>query len=340
MAAALALASPATDPAIPLPPTPAVEPARAEPAAPAAAPAVQAAPPAAPAPTPAPTPAPAANPDEIVVAGKGAPRNDPAAAINEVSFEAVEAVDKAVVGPIADGYVKATPKPLRQGVHNVINNLNEPINFANSLLQFKIGRAARAVGRFGINSTLGLAGLFNFAARKPFNLPQERNGFANTMGFYGIGAGPYMYLPLIGSTSTRDLVGRLLDLSLIPGLAGKPFSSPLYATSMGIIRSLDDRVEIDEFLQRLRGNCTNPYAAQREYYLALREAEIAALRSRDFDLDARLPACLADGPLSRLGQAVPPRAKAPAGAEPVPAPAQAPAEPPASPQPPAVTPQM
>lgn len=149
------------------------------------APAVQAAPPAA---APAPESSPPA--DEIVVTGQGAPPGDPAAAINEVSFEAVQAVDQAVIAPIAEGYVKATPKPLRQGVHNVLNNLNEPINFVNSLLQFKIGRAFRAVGRFGINSTLGVAGLFNFAAKKPFNLPQERNGFANTMGFYGIGAVP------------------------------------------------------------------------------------------------------------------------------------------------------
>ena len=78
-------------------------------------------------------------------------------------------------------------------------------------------------------------------------------------------------------------------------------------------RSLDDRVEIDGFLRRLRSECTNPYAAEREYYLAIREAEIAALRGKEFDLEARLPACLAEGPLVRVGQAVPPpAAKAPA----------------------------
>ncbi|NBW76942.1 MAG: VacJ family lipoprotein [Sphingomonadaceae bacterium] len=257
-------------------------------------------------------PQPPANPDEIIVAGQGAPPGDPAAAVNEVSFEAVQAVDKAVVAPIAEGYVKATPKPVRQGVHNALNNLSEPINFVNSLLQFKIGRAFRALGRFGINSTLGVAGLFDFAAKKPFKLRYDRNGFANTLGFYGIGAGPYMYLPLIGPTSTRDLVGRVLDLSLVPGVAGKPFSSPAYALGTGIARSLDDRVELDDFLRRLRSQCTNPYAAERDYYLAVREAEIAALRKRPFDLESRLPACLAEGPMTRVGQAVPPPAAAPA----------------------------
>ena len=73
-------------------------------------------PPLAPPATEPPAAEPQANPDEIVVAGKGAPPGDPAAAINEVSFEAVQAVDKAVIEPIAEGYVKATPKPLRQGV--------------------------------------------------------------------------------------------------------------------------------------------------------------------------------------------------------------------------------
>jgi len=115
-----------------------------------------------------------------------------------------------------------------------------------------------------------------------------------------------MYLPLIGPTSARDLVGRVLDLSLVPGVAGKPFSSPAYALGTGVARSLDDRVELDDFLRRLRSECTNPYAAERDYYLAVREAEIAALRKRPFDLASRLPACLAEGPKVRVGQAVPP----------------------------------
>lgn len=287
------------------------------------------------APVPATQAEPAANPpaapDEIIVTGQGRPPGDPAAAINEVSFEAVQAVDQAVVAPLAEGYVKATPRPVRQGVHNVLNNLNEPINLVNSLLQFKVGRAFRAIGRFAINSTLGVAGLFDFAAKKPFHLRQERNGFANTMGFYGIGAGPYMYLPLIGSTSTRDLVGRLMDLSLIPAISSKPFNSPLYATGTGIARSLDDRVEIDGFLRRLRSDCTNPYAAQRDYYLAVREAEIAALRGREFDLESRLPACLAEGPLVRVGQAVPPPAAPPAKEEAAPPAPTAPVAPPVQP---------
>lgn len=303
MAAALAAASP------PVEAPPAAPPPETEQAVPAAAPAQ--------APTPPPAkPAAPEDPNVIVVTGQGAPPGDPAAAVNEVSFEAVQAVDKAFVEPIAMGYAKAAPKPLRQGVHNALNNLSEPINFVNSLLQLKIGKAFKALGRFGINSTVGVAGLIDVAKRKPFKLGYERNGFANTLGYYGIGAGPYMYLPLIGPTSARDLVGRVLDLSLVPGVAGKPFSSPAYALGTGVARSLDDRVELDDFLRRLRSECTNPYAAERDYYLAVREAEIASLRKRPFDLQSRLPACLAEGPKVRVGQAVPPPEPSPPVQEP------------------------
>ena len=307
MAAALAVAPPSAEPPV-------------TPSAPVAEPAA----PALPQPVQPPAPVQPDDPNVIVVTGRGAPPGDPAAAVNEVSFQAVQAVDKAFVEPIAMGYAKAAPKPLRQGVHNALNNLSEPINFVNSLLQLKVGKALRALGRFGINSTVGVAGLIDVAKRKPFKLPYQRNGFANTLGFYGIGAGPYMYLPLIGPTSTRDLVGRVLDLSLVPAVAGPPFSSPTYALGTGVARSLDDRVELDPFLRRLKSECTNPYAAERDYYLAVREAEIAALRQRPFDLDSRLPACLAEGPKVRVGQAVPPP-------EPQPAPPA---------QEPSVTPQM
>jgi phospholipid-binding lipoprotein MlaA len=119
----------------------------------------------------------------------------------------------------------------------------------------------------------------------------------------------------------------------VPAAVGAPFSSPAYATGTGVARSLDDRVELDGFLRRLRSECSNPYAAEREYYLSLREAEIAALHGRPFDLESRLPACLAEGPLVRLGQAEPappePPAK-PAEEQPAVPPAEPAQEPPAT----------
>lgn len=255
----------------------------------------------APAPTPAPPPAaePAplpltpAEPGEIVVtARQGPPPGDPAERINMVSFEAMQGVDDALVGPVSQGYEKGVPRPLRQGLRNALNNLSEPINFVNFLLQLKPGKALRSLGRFTINSTIGVAGLVDVAARKPINLAYRRNGFANTFGYYGIGQGPYLFLPLIGPTTARDLTGRLLDLSFLPTLGGAPFNTPYYSLGTGTVRSLDDRVEFDDTLRKLRNDCPDFYASERQWYLATREADLADLKGHHVDVVTLMPECL------------------------------------------------
>ena len=223
----------------------------------------------------------------IVTARQGAPRGDPIAIVNEVSFVAVQAVDGAVVAPIAYGYQKGLPEPLRDGIHNTLNNLDEPVVFLNFLLQFKIGRAMETVGRFAINSTIGAAGLFDVAEKKPFKLPRRSNGLADTLGYYGVGPGPYLFLPLIGSTSLRDVFGRIADLSLLPAAVGKPFTNPLVSLGRGALSSIDDRVENDEILTRVQQS-GNPYAAMREYYLKRRQAEIDVLRGKRCNADINL----------------------------------------------------
>src|SRR3546814_7125122 len=80
-----------------------------------------------------------------------------------------------------------------------------PINFLNFLFQFKIGKAVETVGRFAINSTIGVAGIFDVAKKPPVNLPYRPNGFANTLGFYGVEPGPYFFLPLRSEEHTSEL---------------------------------------------------------------------------------------------------------------------------------------
>lgn len=208
----------------------------------------------------------------------------------------MQGVDDAVVGPVSKGYEKGVPEPLRQGLRNVLNNLSEPVNFANYLLQLKPGKALETAGRFAINTTLGFAGLIDVAKRKPINLPYRRNGFGNTFGYYGIGQGPYLFLPLIGPTTVRDLTGRLLDLSLVPAVGGSPFNTPYYSLGTGTVRSLDDRVAFDETLRKLRNDCPDSYAAEREWYLATRAADLAALKGKPYDLIGALPDCLRPEP--------------------------------------------
>lgn len=217
----------------------------------------------------------------IVVTGESTVRQDPAQAINQVSYEAVQAIDKAIVGPVARTYKKQTPKPIRSAIRNVINNLDEPIVFVNFLLQLKPGKALRTVGRFAINSTVGVAGIMDVAKKKPFNMPRLSNGLADTMGYYGVGSGPYLFLPLIGSTTVRDVFGRMLDLSLVPVFAGRPFNTPYYALPKGGLSALDERANNEEEFARIRES-GNPYAAQRTWYLNRRKAEILALHSQEY----------------------------------------------------------
>jgi phospholipid-binding lipoprotein MlaA len=242
-----------------------------------------------------PTPPPAVNPanasptddavqdetvQDIVVTGeKGAPPGDPLEQLNAKSFEAVQSVDKAVVEPVAKAYNKGLPRPVRTGLRNFFSNLGEPVVFAAYLLQLKPGKAAETAGRFGVNSTLGFLGLFDVAKREPFHLPHRNNGLANTLGYYGVGPGPYMYLPVVGPTTLRDIVGDTVDKMILPLSVGKPFNKPAYVIPATLLNQLGERAAFDETIQDLRSQ-DDPYAAYRELYLKQRQAEIDALHGR------------------------------------------------------------
>lgn len=234
------------------------------------------------------TPPAAATDDTIIVSGRiGAPPGDPMVAVNEVTFGAAQSVDSAIIAPVAQTYENGIPEPIRDGLHNVLNNLDEPVAFLNFLLQLKIGKAFETAGRFAINSTLGAAGLFDVAKKKPFNLPKRPNGLANTLGYYGVGPGPYMYLPLIGSTTVRDLFGRFVDMSVLPTAVGKPFTDPIVAISKGALSSIDERVQDNEILTQVQQS-DEPYTTMREYYLKKRQAEIDALKGKRCNPDVDL----------------------------------------------------
>ncbi len=218
--------------------------------------------------------------NEIVVTARPRPpKSDPLQELNADTFGVIQDVDQAVVGPVALAYEDAVPSPIRSGLSNFLSNLGEPIVFLNYLLQLKPGKAVETLGRFAINSTIGIGGLVDVAKRPPFNLPKRNNGFANTLGYYGVEPGPFLFLPLIGPTTVRDLFGRVVDLSVLPVAVGKPFNQLVYTLPAGIITSLDIRAEQDEQIQKLRDS-NDPYTATRELYLQQRQAEIDALRGK------------------------------------------------------------
>ena len=225
-----------------------------------------------------PPPAPAAG-GQIVVSGSRAMQKiDPVQSLNKVSFETIESVDKAVIGPVMHVYRDGIPHPVRQGLHNFFFNLTEPVNALNHVLQLHPGRALQTLARFGINSTIGIGGLLDVAQNKPFNIHYRPNGFGNTLGYWGIGPGPYLFLPLVGPTSVRDLIGSLLDQAAVP-FAIKPLKNPYYVVTAGVITELDYRVDIDAGVERVR-KTSNVYASYRKAYFESRFEEIEALHGR------------------------------------------------------------
>jgi phospholipid-binding lipoprotein MlaA len=242
------------------------------------------------------TPAPAAGQSEIVVTGRRANPGDPLEELNSTSFEATQSVDKAIVAPVAFAYKEAMPRPVRKGLRNFLDNLGEPIVFLNFMLQLKPGKAAETFGRFAINTAIGGAGLIDVAKRKPFNLPHRRNGFANTLGYYGVKPGPYFYLPLIGSTTLRDFIGNRVDTLLLPMAFGSRFNRPEFLLPIAVLSELDHRIEFDDELRAIRATA-DPYVAARTYYLQKRQAEIDALRGRgDSTVPVTVPAPAASNP--------------------------------------------
>jgi phospholipid-binding lipoprotein MlaA len=219
-------------------------------------------------------------PGEIVVSGSiKAPPEDPLARANEKSYEVLQTVDDKFVGPVAAGYEKDVPRPLRMALRNFIRNVREPVVAIAYLLEIKPGKAFETVGRFGINSTIGLGGTIDVARSKPFNLPYRQNGLANGLGYYGVGPGPYLFLPLVGPTTVRDLVGLIADRLVVPLGVGTPFNKPYYAIPINVIDALDYRNEADEDFKRLR-DAADPYSTYRRVYLQSRIDQIEALHGR------------------------------------------------------------
>ncbi len=208
-----------------------------------------------------------------------APPEDPLARANETSYEVLQTIDDKFVGPVAGVYEKGVPRPLRMALRNFIRNVREPVVAIAYLLEMKPGKAAETVARFGINTTIGLGGTIDVARSKPFNLPYRQNGLANVLGYYGVGPGPYLFLPLVGPTTVRDLFGLIADRLVLPVGVGTPFNKAWYAIPINTLDALDYRNEADADFKRLR-NAADPYSTYRRVYLQSRVDQIEALHGR------------------------------------------------------------
>ena len=119
------------------------------------------------------------------------------------------AVDRAALKPVAKAYNKVTPRPVRSGISNFFANLEYPTTFINQFLQGKFVLGLRDTGRFLVNSTFGVAGLFDVASK--MNLPANDEDFGQTLAVWGVPAGPYLVLPFFGPSNFRDAPSRIPD---------------------------------------------------------------------------------------------------------------------------------
>jgi len=147
-------------------------------------------------------------------ASTGSSPRDPLEPMNRGVYQFNDAVDRMLFKPVAETYREVIPALVRTGVSNFFSNINDVIVALNNLLQGKIGNAASDVGRVSINSTFGLLGVFDVASE--LGIEKNNEDFGQTLGYWGIGSGPYLVLPFFGPSSFRDTVGRVGDMLVDP----------------------------------------------------------------------------------------------------------------------------
>lgn len=197
------------------------------------------------------------------------------------------AVDRRIAKPLARTYVKVVPRPVRLGVSNFFNNLGQPVSALNALLQGKPKQAGQSLGRFLMNSTLGLAGVFDPATAA--KIPNRSEDFGQTLGKWGWKRSRYVELPLFGPRTVRDTLGMLGDAPLSPTRrVGDD------ATRVGLqgLQLVDLRAQLMA-TDSLREGATDDYALVRDAWLQRRQYQIHGDRQQNGDT-AELPEYLQD----------------------------------------------
>lgn len=230
---------------------------------------------------------------------------DPFEPVNRAIFKVNDTIDQNIAVPVAKGYEKVTPKPIRTAISNFFSNLGDLSNAANNLLQLKITDATEDIMRFAFNSTFGIGGLLDWAT--PAGLPKHNEDFGLTLGHWGVPAGPYLVLPLFGPSSVRDGIGLAVDVRFNPLNYMEPaLRNPLYVAQFVSKRS--DLLGASDLLQ----------AAALDKYSFVRDAFTQQRRAR-LEQGGATPAPLPDyGDPDAPGAAAPASGVAPAGAAGVP----------------------
>jgi phospholipid-binding lipoprotein MlaA len=198
--------------------------------------------------------------------------------LNRATFSLNQGLDKAIFKPVARGYRKL-PSPIRSGTSNALENISSLLTIPNNILQGEFKKAGINTGRFVVNTTLGILGVFDVATT--MNFPEyEREDYGQTFGAWGIGAGCYVVLPVLGPSTVRDTFGSFMNV-----LGGDPYynlsvhgnnqylDQDLYMTTK-IISGIDFRAKNLETIDNLEKNSMDFYASVRSLYLQDRQQKI------------------------------------------------------------------
>jgi phospholipid-binding lipoprotein MlaA len=194
---------------------------------------------------------------------------DPLESYNRGIFKFNQAVDDAVMKPVAKGYKAITPAPVDRGITNFFGNIADVTSAVNNLLQFKLSRAGTDVGRLAVNTTVGLLGFFDVATN--MGLPSYKEDLGQTFGYWGDVSSPYLVLPLLGPSTLRDSIGLIGDAATNP-----LFSFEQQQVYWGLIalNVVDTRADLLTAGKILEEAAVDPYLFVRDAYLQRRRSQI------------------------------------------------------------------
>ena len=202
--------------------------------------------------------------------------DDPLEPTNRVIFDVNDFMDRLLFRPLAELYRATIPPGIRDRVAGILSNMKEPVIFANNLLQGEVSDAGTTASRFGINTTLGVAGMWDVA--NSFGLQQQTGDFGQTLNSWGIKSGPYLVLPLFGPSNFRDAIGMGVDTVMSPwqylaAIDSHGTENRLSYTST-VVDGVVKREENIEALDALKSGSLDFYAQMRSVYRQYRAKQL------------------------------------------------------------------
>jgi len=207
--------------------------------------------------------------------------NDPNEAQNREIHQFNVAVDRHVYRPVAMAYGNNVPKPVRSGLDNFASNLSLPSAIMNNVLQFRIGEAARNTGRFVVNSTVGLVGFFDPASQIGLTIAEA--DFGETLYVWGFSEGPYVEMPFLGPSTSRDTAGFFVDFFTDPlGFVAFSQEGRYVLAVSGAEPYVDYRYENRDLIDSVLYDSADSYAQTRQIYLQNRRFELGGEAETDY----------------------------------------------------------